>query len=133
MRTYWCAPNSQTYVVFKTTMIIATTILGQEAIEDVLASALQALDGLIQNQGDGVIANGVYLVRGERNTAIGVRNANNHQLTYGVARAAIAALENWMSLEFNHGFMQFEIWDGDNQVGIGKVGPTRRAGRRGEG
>ena len=93
------------------------------AIQNLLTFTLTQLDGWIQNQGDGVIVSGRYegVVPGN-SFGLGMRNANNHQLTYGVVQAAIAALKSYMSQENNYGWVLFEIWDGDNQVGVGALG-----------
>lgn len=49
-------------------------------------------------------------------------NDNNHQLTYGVVRSAVAAVREFMASDGDYGMMGFEIWDGDNQVGSGVIG-----------
>lgn len=54
--------------------------------------------------------------------SIDVRNANNHQCTYGVVHSAVTALMDYMLTENDYGLMDFEVWDGDNQVGVGSLG-----------
>ena len=52
---------------------------------------------------------------------IDVSNANNHQVTYAVLRAAVAALRDYMAQEGEYGTLVFDIWDGNNQVGKGVI------------
>ena len=49
-------------------------------------------------------------------------NVNNHQLTYGVVRAAVAAVRDYMARDGDYGTLSFEIWDGDSEVGTGLIG-----------
>ena len=51
-------------------------------------------------------------------------NANNHQQTWGVLGAAIAALASYMQegVEAGPGSAYFVIFDGENEVGVGMVG-----------
>ena len=103
-------------------MTTATSISSQMAIQNLLTISLSQLNGLIQSQGDGVIASGRYTGEVTGNSCgIVMWNTNNHQLTYGVAQAALAALRNYMSQENNYGWLLFDIWDGDNQVGAGAL------------
>lgn len=46
-------------------------------------------------------------------------NANNHQLTYGVLENALEALRSWMMFFRACGVIEYDIFDGDNQVGTG--------------
>lgn len=46
------------------------------------------------------------------------QNANNHQLTFGVMKAALAALWDWME-QHEVATCTFDIFDGNNQVGKG--------------
>ena len=50
-----------------------------------------------------------------------VSNANNHQMTWGVLKSALAALDDFINS--NGGFVSasFDIFDGQNQVGTGKI------------
>lgn len=54
--------------------------------------------------------------------SVQISNANNHQCTFGVMRSAVAALTDFMTTENTYGTMSFEIWDGENEVGLGVVG-----------
>lgn len=49
------------------------------------------------------------------------RNANNHQMTYGVLGKALHVLADWMSAS-GDALVRYEVWDGDNLVGKGLVG-----------
>lgn len=46
-------------------------------------------------------------------------NANNHQLTYGVLQNALVALRSWMIFFNGCGLIEYDIFDGGNQVGTG--------------
>lgn len=80
--------------------------------------------GMIRQFGDQAIAGGTFLWLGENGYQLRVNNANNHQTTYGVLGAAVAALSDYMS---QHGCATgtFSIHDGLNQVGEGTIGPQR--------
>ena len=49
-------------------------------------------------------------------------NANNHQLTYGVALAAVQAIINFFTNNGGYAPMFAEIYDGVNMVGQAVVG-----------
>lgn len=48
------------------------------------------------------------------------RNANNHQITYGVLEKALQAMADWMFVN-GDGLVKYEVWDGGNMVGKGMV------------
>lgn len=48
------------------------------------------------------------------------RNANNHQITYGVLEKALQAMADWMFVNGN-ALVKYEVWDGENMVGKGMV------------
>lgn len=48
-------------------------------------------------------------------------NAGNHQTTWGVLRAAIGAVLDCMATS-GYGGAHFHIYDGENLVGLGRVG-----------
>lgn len=73
---------------------------------------------------DGPLRGGDYVWGLEQDYNIRVGNANNHQCTYGVMRAAVAALYDYMLAENDFGTVKFDIWDGENQVGQGIVEST---------
>lgn len=71
-------------------------------------------------------ADGVIPVAGD-NLGIDARrmgliwaNANNHQLTYGVLQNALEALRSWMIFFNACGIIEYDIFDGGNQVGTGR-------------
>lgn len=67
---------------------------------------------------------GEYVWGREQAFCVRIRNANNHQCTYGVMRAAVEALYDYMKTEHEYGTVNFDIWDGENQVGQGVVEST---------
>ena len=70
--------------------------------------------------GDVTVPNGCLTA-----TSNGVRwmsvNQNNHQQTLGVVGGAIKAVTNFMTTAGQFGWASFEIYDGVNQVGIGRL------------
>lgn len=94
------------------------------AIPQLLLNLFNQLTRKIQRGGDSVISGGVYRWGSGFPHAIVVSfmNANNHQLTYGVVRSAVAAVKGYMASDGDYGLMSFDIWDGDNQVGTGVIG-----------
>ena len=58
---------------------------------------------------------------GDDDVELYMRNANNHQQTWGVVGAAIGALQDYMN---QNGFGQatFNVFDGGTEVGVGKIG-----------
>lgn len=59
---------------------------------------------------------------GERGLELNVRNANNHQTTYGVLGAACVAVVMAMEESGVVGQGRFAILDGGVEVGRGRVG-----------
>ena len=53
---------------------------------------------------------------------IWVKNSNNHQLTWGVLGTALVAIGDYFEQNGGWGAVQFRIWDGDNEVAIGRIG-----------
>lgn len=76
----------------------------------------------MQLLGDGVIPDGMVKWVGDENLLLSVKNAANHQVTWGVLGAALMALSDYMS-EFGYGAASFGIFDGASQVGQGTIGP----------
>lgn len=72
--------------------------------------------------GDGVIPTGAVDYAGPFLMHFRTWNTNNHQQTYGVLRAAIAALRSYMEAH-GYGSATFTIFDGANEVGAGVIGP----------
>ncbi|MCJ1298663.1 hypothetical protein MMC08_001453 [Hypocenomyce scalaris] len=116
----WNAPGSQTYI--RATLV---AFAGDPSIlNSMLNEAYQNVLSIIQAHGDGDIVNGAYRWTknpdGPLGLQIWVRNANNHQLTYGVLGAALNALNEYMTL-FGAGLTTtMDVYDGVNQVGQGQ-------------
>ena len=74
-------------------------------------------DGIIEAQAGGHVFR--WLQGG---VAVTVINANNHQTTWGVLRAAIGAVGDAMIGNLAEGAATFRIVDGGNVVGTGTIG-----------
>lgn len=100
-----------------------STVAGP-AIPQLLLNVFSQLNRRIQDGGDGRIASGVYRCGpgGSGALVASFMNSNNHQLTYGVVRSAVAAVRDYMASDGDYGLVSFDIWDGDNEVGTGLVG-----------
>lgn len=73
----------------------------------------------IAQRGDGVIQHGgMYAENTEGWLKLYLGNANNHQLTLGVAAAAVQAMATFMQ-QAGAGPISWQIWDGVHQVGRG--------------
>ena len=73
--------------------------------------------------GDGPLAKGTFEY-GIQNAQVQAANSNNHQMTWGVLGAALAALVDYFTyLQTNFdvppGRVHFSIRDGENEVGQG--------------
>lgn len=111
----WRAPGSQTYIILQ----MYATIAG-DPVRDLLSEAMNSIVHNIGFHGDGLIP-GVFNWLGDENLWLSVRNSNNHQITWGVLRSALLAVEDYM----NHnvfGMMSFNIYDGAHEVGAGTLG-----------
>lgn len=91
-------------------------------VQDILSMAYQEVwTRILAIQGDGIIGNNGNV---QWATAQGLTfrtwNTNNHQLTYGVLVAAMAALWSFMEAS-SFGTVKFTIYDGDNQVAAGAL------------
>lgn len=56
---------------------------------------------------------------GGRGLGLRWANANNHQLTYGVLESALEALRSWMIFFGACGVIEYNIFDGGNQIATG--------------
>lgn len=108
-------PNSQTYILLRTSTSIATRI-GQSLLATAIADVVNSL----HVQGDGLLHGGRFTYLGRNAVALYVANANNHQTTYGVLLAALTAVQTWMQ---SNSWMScaFDIYDGNNMVGEGTI------------
>ena len=116
----WCAPNSATYVVFKIVNALAESI-----VLDTLSEAWDIIVEQLHAYGDGVMPAGTFeRYPSDEGLLISIWNANNHQVTWGVAQAALEALGDYME-QNGYGSVIFQIYDGANQVGRGSILPER--------
>ena len=114
--TYWCAPNSETYIMFKAVVPVAGAV-----IRELLDKAYSQVQATIQLLGDVRVPGwGMDCVR--QGFYFRATNANNHQITMGVLGAAISALRDYVTKE-GGGTLTFDIYDGENQVGVGLIEP----------
>lgn len=72
--------------------------------------------------GDAVIPGGMVKWVGDDDLLLSVKNAANHQITWGVLGSALVALSDYMST-FGYGAAAFTVFDGGSQVGEGTIGP----------
>lgn len=73
--------------------------------------------------GDGPLVKGAFQY-GIKNAQVQAANSNNHQLTWGVLGAALAALTGYFTyLQTNVGVppgrVHFSVMDGENEIGQG--------------
>lgn len=73
------------------------------------------------HNGDSVMATGFFDWPVGGQVVLRIMNANNHQITWGVMASAIYALADWMHTEGIFGGGTFEIYDGQYQVGVGRI------------
>lgn len=76
---------------------------------------------MVQRGGDGLIPRGFWTLE-EYGLQLGFENAVNHQQTWGVVGAALMALLDYYVYRVQIGSVraiQFQVWDGRNQVGTG--------------
>ena len=115
----WCAGNSRTYIVIKLAHMIAG-----ESVPSTINIAHGIISNYIRVAGDGPIANGRYNMVGLGGVQVMAWNADNHQLTWGVLSAALAAVLDFMRV-FGNGAATFNILDGAHMVGQGTVQKLR--------
>lgn len=79
----------------------------------------------IAEHGDRVIPISDLIILGSSMVGEGVlmtlNNANNHQLTYGVVHGTALALEAFINTYGGYQSMDFQIVDGPNLVGTGRI------------
>lgn len=92
------------------------------SINDMLNGAFRRVHTLAAELGwSGVLHGGVFEF-GDGPQVV-MRNANNHQLTVQTLELALEAVFWYMRETFNYGVAEFSIFDGQNQVGEGYLGP----------
>ena len=98
-------------------------MIAGEAVPFLLRDAIDYSTYFIDSFGDGPISpGGWYNAEGMNNLWLHTWNANNHQTTWGVLKAACSALLDYMTANNDYGSATFEIYDGANQVGEGTIG-----------
>ena len=90
-----------------------------------LNSVYHELMNRIARVGDGPIQfGGMFIENTEAWLRISFGNANNHQLTWGVAAASVQAMATFMQ-QAGAGQLTWQIWDGMNRVGMGGIAVYR--------
>lgn len=128
-RTTWCAPNCETYIRVIYVSEIAAGKTDWNTIRTYLSNA-QNVCALQINMGDKFIPHGAWMYghnfKNTFNLELHFQNSNNHQLTWGVNRAALVALADYFDtlgkLGVNPGAVSFTIVDGANEVANGVFG-----------
>lgn len=111
----WCCPNSSTYL-----LLIVTRGLGRAETYPTLVEAFKTVSEHILNVGDGTLLRGAFNYEMKEGALISIWNANNHQTSWGVLRATILALADYLE-KTGYGEVIFNIYDGVNQVGAGQL------------
>ncbi|MCJ1306109.1 hypothetical protein MMC08_008927 [Hypocenomyce scalaris] len=119
----WCAPGTSTYV-----RITFEYYLDDEYVATILLNASTAVGAQISAFGDGTLTDGAYSLQ-DYGLELSFRNAANHQLTWGVARAAVQALQGYMGEYMVATWtvwaaVTFLVFDGVHQVGTGVLQVT---------
>lgn len=85
-----------------------------------LTEAYEVVSRHIEQVGDEKLLGGVFNFELKQSALLSIWNANNHQTTWGVLRASILALADYLE---RHGYSEvlFNIYDGNNQVGAGQI------------
>ena len=91
------------------------------AVRGILRDASAVILFRVEAAGDGLLPQGQWTFPSTTGSLmLGVRNANNHQLTWGVANSALVALSGFMRV-FGWWPTTFDIFDGGTQVGTGII------------
>lgn len=116
----WCSPKTETYL-----RIVLKALCNSQLIVSVLSPASDAMTKQIFSKaGDGPIPHGLFeeSVGGMLFRAM---NADNHQLTWGVLKAAIDGLHDYFVSTGKWGVGSFDIYDGQHKVGTASLsGPV---------
>lgn len=76
----------------------------------------------IRNGGDRVMSSAVPTTfQTQEGMVMNVANANNHQMTWGVLKSAMVVLDDFIKENGGFASATFDIFDGKNQVGTGKI------------
>ena len=113
----YCQAQTNTFVV------IISFNAAHAAVSSFLNTCLNAVQMTIDSGSTGLIpSHGWYGPLGRNGLSMAVWSEDNYQTTYGVLHSAIQALIGWMSSNDNtFGTAGFTIWDGDHQVGHGRI------------
>lgn len=120
---FWCAAVTTTYLKInyfnggEPGNGVGPTVI------KMLSDALEQVNTHIATHGDGVVPEGAFDYQALGFSWYSV-NVNNHQQTFGVVGQAIDALITFMLNYSSYGMAQFSIYDGDNHVGTGTLGPA---------
>lgn len=123
----FCIPGTYTYLFFGTRKPL---LQPATSYAQALISSIEFVNQHIEFSGDGPIADGdEYFTTSGTNVQVYVEDANNHQLTWGVAGVALQGLNTWMAVEDNgYSDATFQINDGRNWVGNGYIGALNLLG-----
>ncbi|KAI4121510.1 MAG: hypothetical protein LQ347_006834 [Umbilicaria vellea] len=106
IQTGWLATNAwQIYDLLLATGRLVTQRIAVNGDRVIPVSDLVVL-------GNSMITEGIYMT---------LKNANNHQLTYGVVQAAVSALSDFLNRNGGFKTVDFQIIDGKNLVGTGQI------------
>ncbi|KAI4130810.1 MAG: hypothetical protein LQ347_003242 [Umbilicaria vellea] len=120
----WCAAASATYLKINYFNGGEPGNGVSPIVIKMLSDALDQIEKHVAQNGDGIIPMGAYDYQARGFSWYSV-NANNHQLTWGVVGAAVDALITFMLNYSSYGMAQFSIFDGENHVGTGTLGPSQ--------
>lgn len=110
-------PHSRTFIILATSYVIPNSFNGIH--NDVIATVHAAWEQSrkeISERGDHLIENGFYTLLGDGGLRLSAWNADNHQMTWGVFRAALLVLMDFMRTNNWYGAVRFDIYDGFNNV-----------------
>lgn len=111
----WCVPSTQIYVTLRLTATLSPLVL-----KPLFKSASQSIYEHYLDSGNGLIAGGAYVFQ-RNNLIFELSNANNHQCTWRVLLLALWAINNFMIVENRWGEVEFNVYDGGNQVAQGTI------------
>lgn len=111
----WCASGTQTYV----TITITSPFPDGRQLDSALSDIDIDIRYRLFHSGDEVIGRGLHYRIG----AVDMKtwDAISHRTTWGVLGAACTALLDFINYFSINGGLNFDIYDGRNQVGSGKV------------
>ena len=112
----WCAPTGRIYVTISVGVNIA-----QNLLYTLLRGAYVQAYNEVNQGSDGPLPGGTFTAT-TGNIVLRVWNANNHQTTWGVLGAAVWAVSSFKTTNNVYGAVNFNIYDGNNQVGQGTIG-----------